>query len=100
MKAHQDEGGGIILLVNKRGKGAVTAGRVTFLRVLKFEFQLDSLVKMRIVQHTYIQIKLKPELTERDYFLSRGYNECVSERLFTPATSAKIAYSPITEPTF
>jgi hypothetical protein len=91
MKGHQDEGGGIILLGNKRGGGAVTAGQVTFLRVLKFGFQLDSLVNMRIVQHTYIQIQLKPDLPESDYFLSRGYTECVSERLFTRATSAKIA---------
>jgi hypothetical protein len=29
-------------------------GRITFLCVLKFGFQLDSLVHMRIVKHTYI----------------------------------------------
>jgi hypothetical protein len=38
--------------------------------VLKFVFQVDSLVHIRIVKHTYTQFQLVPYLPERDYFLS------------------------------
>jgi len=39
--------------------------------VLKFVFQVDSLFYIRIVNDTYTQFQLAPELPERDYFLSR-----------------------------
>ena len=71
MKAHRDEGGGILLL----GKKKEAAGRSYRGRsrssVLKCVFQVDSLVHIRIVNHTYTQFRNAPELPEHDYFLSR-----------------------------
>jgi hypothetical protein len=39
--------------------------------VLKFVFQVDSLLYIRIVNDTYTQFQLAPDLPERDNFLSR-----------------------------
>ena len=38
---------------------------------LKFVCQVDSLAHVRIVNHTYTQFQLAPDLPERDYFVSR-----------------------------
>lgn len=52
MKAHRDKNGGILLLGIKRGGGAINWGR-SGSSVLKFVFQVDSLVHIRVVTHTY-----------------------------------------------